>query len=106
MGFTKLVSADVYRKTPPATNWGDPVYTKIGSVTGSKQPVGYLDRPQSSQLSKAAKDVWFFYDMSIDLIEFDQLMLDGKKYYISGVERYDSGILPHIEVYTVDSPLG
>lgn len=100
MAVTSIIG--IYRKGAPST-WGDPVVTRVGQFEGRVQPVSMFDAMQNNQQNKSVKELIFCDDITLDLDPFDELEIDGVRRYIYGVERYNQGIIPHLEIYTTDS---
>lgn len=92
----------IYRKGAPSA-WDDPDFVLAGTFQGRIQPVSMFDSMQNNQQNKSVKELIFCDDINLVLDAYDELEYDGLRRYIFGVEKYNQGIIPHLEIYTTDS---
>jgi len=98
----KSTIISIYRKGT-ASSWADATRTLVGTFEGRIQPVSMFDAMQNNQQNKSVKELIICDDVTLVLDSFDELEWGGVRRYIYGVETYDQGVLPHLEIYTTDS---
>lgn len=93
----------VWRYTAPVDNWGDPTYVYLTTVKGTVQPFSGDDGIRNHQ---NVKNVRLVLDLPIDTIVEEEDELEdakGKFHRIYYIQPWDSGILPHNEVFMGDT---
>lgn len=101
----KQVTARLYRRTTPSpgvVNWGSNVmhnYTYRSTFTGSVQPFTGDEGIHSDQLFANVRDLFVVYNLTVDIKQDDEIEYGGEKRRVQFVQRCDSGLIPHTEVF-------
>ena len=103
--FFKTIPIEVYRYTPPPSNWGDPTVALIGTYQATVQPFTADDGLHDNQMFSNVRELLIFTDPYVPIEYGDVLKYRGKEQRIAYILRFDNGVLPHCEIYIASTPM-
>ena len=97
----------VYRITTPQGQFTDAIYTPLPTLLrADKQPISHAYSVANGFLNKNVNEV-LFTDISADVQEHDKLVnAAGMEYFVAGIEKFDSVVRPHMEVFLTNQEWG
>ena len=100
--FFKTNTIYQYRKIPVVDNWGTPTLQAMTAWDVTIQPFTGDDHTLSNQWTQDARFL-FTAPIGSDIKFGDIFVYNNSVYKVNYILPYDSGVLPHMEVYLSDS---
>jgi len=94
---------EIWRYTQSYDNFSDPTWMQVGTFYASKQPFTGDESLRSNQMVQNVRDMLVSYDLNLDVKKDDELKYNGETVRIGFIEIMDSGVIPHLEIFTTES---